>query len=131
VTELRQLDHIALGVRDFAGRCDFFVKTLGFEVGRVGQRFSTGTQIAMLFDAARQTKVELIETQPPEGTGLLHLAFRVDNVDAAYLSLQAQGLQAVREPHDLGAAKARTALLCDETGLEIQIIQYAPDSPDL
>ena len=125
------LDHIALGAHDFAGRCDFFVKTLGFELRRVGKRFSTGTQIAMLFDVAGQAKVELIETQPHESAGLLHLAFRVDDVDAAYVALQARGLAAVREPHDLGAAKARTALLRDESGLDIQIIQYAPDSPDL
>jgi catechol 2,3-dioxygenase-like lactoylglutathione lyase family enzyme len=131
MNELRELDHIALGVHDFGGRCNFFVKTLGFEVRRVGKRFSTGTQIAMLVDATKHAKLELIEIQPHESTGLLHLAFRVDDVAAAYVSLQSQGLEGIREPHDLGAAKARTALLRDETGLEIQIIQYAPDSPDL
>jgi hypothetical protein len=64
-------------------------------------------------------------------SGLLHLAFRVEDVDNAYQQLARQGLVSVREPHDLAAAKARTALLQHSSGMHIQIIHYAPDSPDL
>jgi hypothetical protein len=85
----------------------------------------------MLGDPASPFKVELIETRAGEPTGLLHLAVRVDDVEAEFLRLLAAGLQPVREPHDLPAARARTALLQAASGLQVQIIQYAPDSPDI
>jgi catechol 2,3-dioxygenase-like lactoylglutathione lyase family enzyme len=82
-------------------------------------------------DRLSNFKIALIETTTPEEEGMLHLAFRVDDVDASYRELTDQGLAAVRAPHDLAAAKARTALLQHPSGLNIQIIQYAADSPDL
>jgi catechol 2,3-dioxygenase-like lactoylglutathione lyase family enzyme len=128
---LQGLDHIALGVQNFQQQCDFFSEVLGMELRRLGKRHATGTQIAMLVDRSSNFKVELIETAPPEEMGLLHLAFRVEDVDGAYRQLAGEGLVSVREPHDLAAAKARTALLQHPSGMNIQIIQYAPDSPDL
>lgn len=126
-----KLDHFAYGVRDFAGRSAFFVDVLGLDVLRVGERHSTGTKIAMLADAGRDFKIELIEVSPDEAEGFIHLALRVEDLDAAYAALLDKGLTAVRPPHDLPAAKARTALLADSSGLHIQIITYAPDSPDI
>lgn len=126
-----KLDHFAYGVRDFEQRTAFFVDVLGLQLLRVGERHSTGTKIAMLADADRGNKIELIEVLPDEAEGFLHLALRVDDVDAAYAALLDKGLVARRPPHDLTAAKARTALLEDSTGLSIQIIAYAPDSPDI
>jgi hypothetical protein len=34
-------------------------------------------------------------------------------------------------PHDLPHAKARSALLVDEGGLQVQVIAYSSDSPDV
>lgn len=124
------VDHFALGVDDFEGRCRFFTQTLGMELKRRGTRHSTGKQIAMLAFPGSEFKIELIETSGEE-TGFIHLAYRVADLDAAYQKLLAEGLMTLREPHDLSAAKARTALLQDQTGLKIQIIEYAADSPDL
>jgi hypothetical protein len=42
-----------------------------------------------------------------------------------------QGFKSIRGPHVLAAAKAETALLEDQTAMQVQIIQYQPDSPDL
>ncbi len=66
-----------------------------------------------------------------DAPGLLHVAYRVDDVEAEHRSLVAQGFRSLRGPHALAAAKATTALLEDPSGLQIQLIQYAPDSPDL
>ena len=125
---IQGLDHIALGVVDFDGRCEFLTETMGLELRRTGTRYSTGTQIAFLADPV--FKIELIETSDEEA-GMLHLAFRVDDVEAEYENLLSKGLKPIREPHELAAAKAKTALLQAASGLNIQIIQYAPDSPDL
>lgn len=127
---MESVDHFALGVDDFEERCRFFTETLGMEMKRRSTRHSTGKQIAMLAFPDSEFKIELIETASDE-TGFIHLAYRVDDLDAAYEKLSAAGLATLSEPHDLSAAKARTALMQDQTGLQIQIIEYAPDSPDL
>lgn len=123
------LDHIALGTPDLDERIAFFTGTMGMTLKRMGVHHATGGRIAMLADPSG-FKIELIEA-PPDKATLWHVAYRVDDVDAEYRRLVASGCQAVREPHDLPAARARTALMRDPFGLQIQIIAYAPDSPDL
>jgi catechol 2,3-dioxygenase-like lactoylglutathione lyase family enzyme len=126
-----KLDHFAYGVHDFDARTAFFVDVLGLQLLRIGERHATGTKIAMLADEDRRNKIELIEVAGDEPEGFIHMALRVEDVDAAYGALLEKGLISKRPPHDLTAAKARTALLEDSSGLSIQIIAYAPDSPDL
>ncbi len=96
---------------------------------RIGTHFASGGRIAMLADASG-FKVELIENGSDQPT-LMHLAYRVDDVGAEYAGLLASGCESVRGPHELTAAKATTALVQDPARLQIQLISYAPDSPDL
>lgn len=123
------VDHIALGVKDLDEQIAFFKGTMGMKLRRMGTQYSTGARIALLGDAAG-FKIELIDT-PSDESALLHIAYRVDDVDAEYKTLLSSGCKSVRAPHDLSTAKARTALVKDRSGLQIQIIMYASDSPDL
>ena len=59
-----------------------------------------------------------------------HLALRTDDADDAHRRLQAAGFESRSEPHDLAAARARSALLDSGGGLRVQVISYADDSPD-
>lgn len=127
---IRGVDHIALGVRDIHERIALFTSTLAMTVKRMGTHFATGRPIAFLADATGTFKVELIEAYSDQ-PGLLHVAYRVDDVEAEHRNLLAKGFTSIRGPHALTAAKATAALLEDPTGLQIQLIQYAPDSPDL
>lgn len=127
---MQTLDHVALGIEDMDERIQFFTQVLGFELRRQGTRTSTGSRIAFVADPRSKFKLELIETAAGE-RGLLHLAFQVEDVQGAYEDLLARGLKSIREPHKLAAARAETALLEDPSGLQIQIIHYSPDSPDL
>lgn len=124
------IDHIALRVKDIHERIALFTSAMGMTLRRMGTHFATGRPIAFLADATAAFKIELIES-PSDPPGLLHVAYRVDDVEAEHRNLLAQGFQSIRGPHALTAAKATTALLEDPTGLQIQLIQYAPDSPDL
>jgi catechol 2,3-dioxygenase-like lactoylglutathione lyase family enzyme len=124
-----QLDHVALGVHDLDERIAFLTGTLGMKLGRIGKHVKTGGRIAMIADA-NGFKLELIEL-PDEAPGLQHIAYRVEDVDAAYARLLEQGCTGIRGPHELAAAKAVTALVEDPAGLQVQVIKYAPDSPDL
>lgn len=128
-TAIGQLDHVALGVHDMDERIAFLTGTLGMTLKRMGTHFKSGGRIAMIADNAG-FKLELIEL-PNDAPGLQHVAYRVEDVDAAYERLIDEGCTGVRGPHELGAAKAVTALVEDPSGLQIQVIKYAPDSPDL
>ena len=124
-----QLDHVALGVHDLDERIAFLTGTLGMTLKRIGQHVKTGGRIAMIADS-NGFKLELIEL-PNHEPGFQHLAYRVEDVEAAHASLVAQGCASIRGPHEIGAAKAVTALVEDPSGTQIQVIKYAPDSPDL
>ena len=128
-TTIGQLDHVALAVRDLDERIAFLTGTLGMSLKRIGKHVKSGGRIAMIADAAG-FKLELIEL-PDEAPGLQHVAYRVEDVDAAYARLLEEGCSGIRGPHQIAAAKAQTALVEDKAGLQIQVIKYAPDSPDL
>ncbi len=123
------IDHIALGVKDLDERIAFFTNTLAMQLKRIGSQALTGARIAFLADASG-FKIELIETGADK-PALLHVAYRVDDVESEYQRLMASGCRPLRGPHVLPAAKATAALLEDSGGFQIQIVNYAPDSPDL
>ena len=124
------LDHVALGVKDFDIQLQFLTETMGLKLKRLGTRHSTGSRIAFLADHESDFKIELVEVSDEE-TGVLHLAFRVDDVYTEYQNSITNGLTSIREPHELSSAKAKTALLQFGSGMKIQIIEYASDSPDI
>ena len=125
-----RIDHFALSVADFDQSIELFTTKLGMVVRRHGKHFASGNRIVMLADPTSGLKIELVE-RPDQPTELSHVAFRVEDVAAAHEALLAEGLNSVRGPHHLDAAKADTALLRDASGMEVQIVRYDPDSPDL
>ncbi len=125
---IERVDHIALGVSDFDEQVAFYTRTMGLHLKRIGTHFGTGKRIAMLGDE-EGFKIELIEA-PSGPQGMRHIAYRVDDVQREYGRLVSSG-KSIRGPHELGAAKAVTAVLEEPSGMQIQIIKYQADSPDL
>lgn len=123
------LDHVALGVRNMEERIAFLTGTLGMTVKRRGTHFKSGRPIVLVADS-NGFKLELIEVDADEPT-LMHLAYRVEDVAAAYDRLLGEGCESIRGPHELKAARAETAIVQDASKLQVQIIKYQPDSPDL
>lgn len=128
-TGIGQVDHVALGVHDLDERIAFLTGTLGMRLIRIGVYVKTGGRIAMIGDTAG-FKLELIEL-PDEPAGFQHVAYRVEDVDAAYASLLERGCKGLRSPSPIAAAKAMSALVEDPSGMQVQVIKYAPDSPDI
>ena len=123
------VDHVALGVRDMEERLAFLTGVLGMTVKRRGTHFKSGRPIVLVSDA-NGFKLELIEIDADEPT-FMHLAYRVDDVAGDYERLLAQGCESIRGPHELKAARAESALVQDASKLQVQIIRYEADSPDL
>ena len=126
------IDHVALEVDDIDERVRL-LEAAGLRVLRHGTRYSTGQRIVMMGDGTGN-KLELIEAEPGDGDDsapvFAHLALRTDDADGAHRRLQAAGYESRSEPHDLAAARARSALLDSGGGLRVQVISYADDSPD-
>lgn len=99
--KLDQIDHIAIIVSDLDKAEDFYVNKLGFTVIRKEYRKDRNDTILMLStgEAENSIKLELfVEKNPParvshpEACGLRHLAFHVDDVEKAVLSLEEKGI---------------------------------------
>ena len=130
------IDHVALEVDGIDERVRL-LEAAGLKVLRHGTRYSTGQRIVMMGDGTGN-KLELIEAEPGAGDGdggtdapvFAHLALRTDDADSAHRRLRDAGYESRSEPHDLTAARARSALLDSGGGFRVQVISYADDSPD-
>ena len=126
----RRFDHVAVEVDDLDHFISLFSETGALHLIRTGTLNATGQRIAMLGDGTG-ARIELIENPQATTPSLSHLALRVNSVDEARSDLMRVGWAHVRGPNDLAAAHARSALLCDQSGLHLQLISYRADSPDL
>lgn len=126
-------DHVAIEVADLDGCIAMLERTGAMRLLRRGTRTGTGQRIAMVVDERGQ-KMELVERAEPGPAALLHIAVDVHDpadVERVHDELVADGCESLRAPHPLAAAKATTALVRTPFGLEVQIVHYAEDSPDL
>jgi glyoxylase I family protein len=110
--------HIALVSPHFERTKQFYTETLGFPI--VGQILNSPT----VFIDIGGTTIELVpareDAQIASGnTGLTHLAFEVDDVDATYLDLVAKGVSFHIEPRD--AKDMRIAFFRDPDGNNLEL----------
>jgi hypothetical protein len=124
-----KVDHVAIEVADIDHRVETLLATGAFKLLREGKQVTTGNRIFMLGDGTG-FKLELIESAAVSAPTFAHVALRVANVDQAQSALLEQGWAHSRGPNELAAARARTSLSCD-AGFDLQVISYAPDSPDM
>jgi predicted enzyme related to lactoylglutathione lyase len=129
---LARLDHVAIEVVDLDHYIEQLVATGGMKLLRRSTAKRTGTRMAMIGDPTGM-KLELIENKDAAGTTpcLLHIAFRSSDVDATARSLADKGWKWERGPIDLEEAQARSVLLSDSRGFELQVLTYQPTSPDI
>jgi predicted enzyme related to lactoylglutathione lyase len=124
------MDHVAIEVADLDARIERLCRTGAMRLLRRGFNKRSGQRLAMVGDATGM-KLELIENPEAHEPRFLHLAFRSGDVDAALTTLVDQGWNHLRGPNDLPEAEARSILLNDGDGLEMQVLAYEPTSPDI
>ena len=111
--------HVALRAIDFPAMKAFYTETLGFPV--VGT--IPGSEIC--FIGIGGTTIELVPANEGEYvkplTGLAHIAFEADDVDATYAALAAKGVKFVIEPRNAG--DIRLAFFLDPDGNEMEIFK--------
>ncbi len=113
------LDHVGVAVESVDGALGVYTKRLGLEPG--GVHDVPDQKVRACFIPVGESRVELLEPTDPEGViakflakrgpGLHHVAYRVDDIEAALAKLKQQEVRLIDESPRIGAGGARIAFL--------------------
>ncbi len=124
------MDHVAIEVADIDRYIDLLVGTGGMKLLRRATALRTGTRMAMVGDP-NGMKLELIENAEATVPRYLHVAFRSADAEDTAKDLIDKGWSVTRGPVELKDAQARSMLLSDPSGFELQVLTYQSTSPDI
>lgn len=111
------IHHISLNVTDVERSLRFYSGVLGLEqLPRPDFPFG-----GAWLDAGNGRQVHLIEAEPPQDRGQ-HVAFRVDDLDAAVATLRAHGCE-VGDPRPVGDTAIRQVFTLDPDGNRLEFTQ--------
>ena len=91
-----QIDHIEIIVNDLKAYEEYFV-SLGFQVVKRDNHHKGSVEFQL--PGPNQPVFELHEVLLEEVPGINHIAFRVDDVNAAYEMFKEKGYKVMLEPH--------------------------------
>lgn len=121
---VKQIGYVAVMVKDVARATEFYTRTFGLtpipemsEPGAFTSFKMAGGSMLGIVDTKRGLEV-------PDFPDAYELSFEVDDVEGAYRSWKAAGVQMVGEPHDMPFG--RTFHLRTPDGHTIRIFQAAP-----
>jgi methylmalonyl-CoA/ethylmalonyl-CoA epimerase len=114
-----KLDHIGIAVKNIEESKKLYVDILGLL--HAGSETVAEQKVTTAFFPVGDTEVELLESTAPDGPignyiekrgeGVQHLAFRVDDLEAALAELKAKGVRLIDEKPRIGAGGAKIAFL--------------------
>lgn len=117
--KLEKLDHIGIAVEKLDDSLGIWEGTLGLVLH--GTEEVVEQKVRTAFLPLGESEIELLESTDPEGPiakfitakgqGIQHLAFRVDNIEAALEELKAKGVRLIDEKPRYGAGGAKIAFL--------------------
>ena len=117
--KLNKLDHIGIAVEKIDDALPFWEGLLGLPLH--GTEEVKEQKVRTAFLPVGESEVELLESLDAEGPiakfiaakgqGIQHIAFRVDDIDAALAELKEKGLRLIDETPRYGAGGARIAFL--------------------
>jgi methylmalonyl-CoA/ethylmalonyl-CoA epimerase len=114
-----QVDHIGIAVASLDESLKFYTDMLGMTLH--GTETVEEQKVRTAFLPLGSTEIELLESTAPDGPiakfienkgqGIQHIAFRVDDIDAALAELKEKGVRLIDEKPRYGAGGARIAFL--------------------
>ena len=117
--KILKIDHIGIAVGKVDERKNFWTDVMGLSYA--GAETVQEQKVLTAFFPVGESEVELLESTSPDGPiakylekcgeGVQHIAFRVDDIDAALDELKAKGIKLIDEKARIGAGGARIAFL--------------------
>ena len=117
--KILKIDHLGIAVDSIDSAVSFWKDILGLPLE--GQETVETQKVTTAFMPVGDSEVELLEASTPDSTvakyiekrgqGIQHIAFRVDDLDAALSELKEKGIPLIDETPRLGAGGTRIAFL--------------------
>jgi methylmalonyl-CoA epimerase len=136
-----KIEHIGIATRSLEESLLFWRDALGLEVTHTETVEEQGVRVVML--AVGEPRVELLEPThegspvakflEKRGTGLHHLAVRVEDIRAALARLKAHGARLIDEIPRVGAGGCLVAFVHPQTagGVLLELVEHvAPHTPE-
>jgi len=131
--KIKHIDHIGIAVKalDQAGK--FYSDVLGLEIDGVENVADQKVNVA--FIPITDSEIELLESTEPDGPiakyiasrgeGIQHIAFRVEDIDAALQELKEKGVRLIDDKARIGAGGAKIAFIHpkETNGVLVEICQ--------
>ena len=116
---VRKIDHIGIAVSNLDEAVKLYKDVLGLELH--GTEVVPEQKVKVAFLPVGDTEVELLESTSADGPiakfietkgqGIQHIAFRVDDIEAALEEMRAKGMRLIDEKPRYGAGGAKIAFL--------------------
>ena len=117
--KILKIDHLGIAVNSIDEGKNFWSDVLGLVFD--GAETVEEQKVTTAFFPVGESEVELLESTAPDGPvakyiekrgqGIQHVAFRVENIDAALDELKAKGIRLIDEKPRMGAGGAKIAFL--------------------
>jgi methylmalonyl-CoA/ethylmalonyl-CoA epimerase len=117
--KILKIDHLGIAVNKIEDGKKFWTDVLGLEFE--GSETVAEQKVTTAFFPVGESEVELLESTAPDGPiakyiekrgeGLQHIAFRVENIEAALEELKEKGIRLIDEKPRKGAGGAKIAFL--------------------
>ena len=114
-----KVDHIGIAVSNLEESLKMYTDILGMTLH--GTETVEEQKVKTAFLPLGETEIELLESTAPDGPigkfieargqGIQHIAFRVDDIEAALAELKAKGVRLIDENPRYGAGGAKIAFL--------------------
>ncbi len=114
-----KIDHLGIAVNSIGEGKNFWTDALGLEFE--GSETVEEQKVTTAFFPVGESEVELLESTAPDGPvakyiekkgeGIQHVAFRVENLEAALEELKQKGIRLIDQKPRIGAGGARIAFL--------------------
>ncbi|OEU62077.1 MAG: methylmalonyl-CoA epimerase [Desulfobacterales bacterium PC51MH44] len=117
--KILKIDHLGIAVNSIDEGKKFWTDALGLEYE--GSETVEEQKVTTAFFPVGESEVELLESTAPDGPiakylekrgqGIQHVAFRVENIEAALEELKQKGIKLIDEKPRKGAGGAKIAFL--------------------
>jgi methylmalonyl-CoA/ethylmalonyl-CoA epimerase len=117
--KILKIDHLGIAVNSIDDGKSFWSDVLGLDFE--GSETVEAQKVTTAFFPVGESEVELLESTAPDGPvakyiekrgqGIQHVAFRVENIDAALEELKQKGIQLIDQKPRMGAGGAKIAFL--------------------
>lgn len=126
--KIGSLEHVAVAYRNTAAAAQWYCDVLGFEIVVEALHPAHGTNLYFLKDPAGKGLLEIIPMPKSDddqlgdlSTAHVHIAFDVEDMDAALAGLEEAGVEIEGPPTEMGGN--RLAFFRDPEGAPLQLVQ--------